>query len=258
MTRRLIAGLTGMVCALSIGAQPVAAAQSTGDLIPDASYPWQADTTRGGALTAQDIYGSKASQIKGFVDAYEKVWKQTDQGLANRLERFSSVFWAGYRFGQSEGADKKDTKHNSFVTVPAFGSGAYEVTDPADAQGVATEAIVFVQGDYVAVVAIARRNGAPDEAAMMAQARAQLAAIPEPTGEVQSIGNGVITFVLIAGAVALVAAIVIGAVLFIVFRRGRRQPPVVGGGVTYSPDGRWWWDGSAWRPVDAAPPPTPG
>lgn len=242
--------------ALAAVAQPVLAAPATGDLIPDANYPWQADTAHGGPLTAQQIYGDQAGQVKGFVDAYAKVWDQPDQGLTDQLERYSSVFWAAYRFGQSEGAARRNKQHSSFATVPGYGSGAYEVTNPANADGVSEDLFVFAQGDYLAVIVTAARGGAPDHASLMAQAKAQLATLPQPTGEYSAVGNGVFAAVMIVGGVMVLAAVAAGLIVFLVLRRGGR-PAVSAGAITYSPDGHYWWDGAAWRPVQAPPPPPP-
>jgi hypothetical protein len=248
-----------IACVITALTQPVLAASPTADLIPDANYPWEADVTEGGPLTAQQIYGDQAGLVKGFVDAYMKVWTQPDKALSDRLERYSSVFWAAYRFGQSEGAAKKNTQHSSFATVPGYGSGAYEVTNPANANGVSDDIFVFAQGDYMAVIVAAARDGAPDHAALMAQARAQLATLPIPTSEYSAFGNGVLTAVLIVGGIMVAAALVVGLIVFVVLRRSGRPAVAGGGGITYSPDGRYWWDGSAWRPVQPppAPPPTP-
>lgn len=244
-----------IACVLAATAQLVLAAASTSDLIPDANYPWAVDTSQGGPLTARDIYGDQAGSVKGFVDAYSKVWTQPDQALSDRLERYSSVFWAAYRFGQSEGAAKRNKQHSSFTTVPGYGSGAYEVTNPTNAEGVSDDVFVFAQGDYLAVVVTAARNGVPDHAALTGQARAQLATLPEPTAEYNAVGSGVVTAILIVGGITVAAAVVAGLIAFLVLRRGGRPAVRTAGGVTYSPDGHYWWDGAAWRPVQAPPAP---
>lgn len=239
-------------------AQPVLAAPPTSDLIPDANFPWEVDSSQGGPLTAQDIYGDQAGAVKGFVDAYWKVWSQPAQALSDRLERYSSVFWAAYRFGQSEGAAKRNKQHTSFTTVPGYGSGAYEVTNPANADGVSDDVFVFAQGDYLAVMVIAARDGVPDHTALMAQAQAQLATLPEPTAEYNAFGNGVLTAILVVGGITVAAALVAGLIAFLVLRRGGRPALRTTGGITHSPDGHYWWDGAAWRPGQAPPaPPSP-
>jgi hypothetical protein len=246
--------IAAALAALAIFAatQPAFGDTATRDLIPDASPPWRLDTQRGGALTAKDIYGDKASTIRGFVDAYEKLWGRAPaQGMADRLERYSSFFWAAYRLGQAQAADKREPTHTSLRTVPRYGSGAYEVTFPADANGYSSNVLVFAEGDYFAVVSVARQNGTPDHAALTTQADSQLAALPLPTGEVNAIGSGIGTAVLIAVGIAVVAVVIVGVVLLVVLRRGPRR--AAAGPVTYSPDGYYWWDGTAWRPVQPPP-----
>ncbi len=252
-TARVLIAAALAIVAMFAASPPAFGDTATGDLIPDASSPWQLDTARGGALTEKDIYGDKAGSIKGFVDAYVKVWGQApDQGMADRLERYSSFFSAAYRLGQAQAADKRDTTHSSFRTVPGYGSGAYEVTLPADANGDSSDVLVFAKGDYVAAVSVVRHNGTPDHTALTTQADSQLATLPLPTGEVNAISSGIGTAVLIAVGIALVAAAIVGVVLLVVLRRAPRR--AAAGRVTYSPDGHYWWDGTAWRPVQPPPP----
>ena len=70
------AGAVGVACVL-LAAQvaSVSADALTSDLIPgppDGSWQVYAEGT--GAKTKDDIYGSKASTVSGFVDAYDKSW----------------------------------------------------------------------------------------------------------------------------------------------------------------------------------------
>jgi len=254
-TARVPVGAALAVVAMFAASPPAFGDTAMGDLIPDASSQWHLDAARSGGLTARDIYGDKAGSVKGFVDAYEKVWGQPpNQGMADRLERYSSFVWAAYRLGQAQAADKKEATHTSFRTVPRYGSGAYEVTFPANADGYSADVLVFARGDYVAAVSVARHDGTPDHTALTAQADSQLATLPLPTGEANALGSGISTAVLIAVGIAVVAAAIVGVVFLVVWRRSPRR--AAAGGVTYSPDGHYWWDGTAWRPVEP-PPPTP-
>jgi len=240
------------VMAMLAASPPAIDDTATGDLIPDATSQWHLDATRGGELTARDIYGNKAGSVKGFVDAYEKVWEEApDQGMADRLERYSSFVWAAYRLGQAQAADKKETTHTSFKTVPRYGSGAYEVTFPADANGDSSDVLVFAKGDYVAAISVARHDGTPDLTALTTQADSQLATLPLPTREANALSSGISTAIVIAVGIAVVAAAIVGVVLLVVWRRSSRRPAAVR--VTYSPDGHYWWDGTAWRPVEPPP-----
>src|SRR5260370_32261600 len=110
------AGGLGVACLL-VAAQiaPVSAGAATADLIPgppDGSWQVYADGT--GPKTKDEIYGSKANTVSGFVDAYDKSWSQApSQGMVDRLELFSSVFWASLRLSESRTPARKDKGHNS-------------------------------------------------------------------------------------------------------------------------------------------------
>jgi hypothetical protein len=136
--------------------------------------------------------------------------------------------------------------------VPGFGNGAYEVTDPPDANGFSADVLFFGQGDYLALLIIVRQNGTPDHSALLTQAKAQLATLPGPAAASPTFNNSILVAALVTVGIAAVAAAIAGVVLLVVFRHNRRRRPVVAEGVTYSNDGRYWWDGTAWRPV---PPP---
>src|SRR5438552_19188070 len=97
------AGAVGVACVL-LAAQvaSVSADALTSDLIPgppDGS--WQVYAKGTGAKTKDDIFGSRASTVSGFLDAYEMTWSNdAAQGLVVRLERFSSVFWSSFRLSE--------------------------------------------------------------------------------------------------------------------------------------------------------------
>lgn len=251
----LLAGL-----AVAAAASPVLADQATSDLIPaPPSSLWNVYAGGTRAMTAVDIYGSQAGAVKGFTDAYEKSWTQPGKVLVDRLEHYSSVLWAAFRFGESEGAAKKNKSHTSYATVPGFGTGAYEVTNPPDSLGFVQDLFVFTQGDYLAVILNAAHDATPDHTVLMDQASAQLAQIPVPVGEYNSIGSGMMTTLGIVAGVLGTVTIVAGAiVLFFVVRSRRARPaygPGAGGVLNFSPDRRYWWDGQAWQDATARIPP---
>jgi hypothetical protein len=260
MVRRTLVGLLLAGLAVAAAASPALADQATSDLIPaPTSSLWNVDAGGTHALTAVDIYGSQAGAVKDFVDAYRKSWTQPGKLLVDHLERYSSVLWAAFRFGESEGADKKDKTHTSYATVPGFGTGAYEVTNPPDSLGFVQDVFVFTQGDYLAVILNAAYDATPDHTVLMDQASAQLAQIPVPVGEYNSIGSGVMTTLGIVVGVLGVVTIVVGVVvLFVVLRSRRSRPgyaPVAAGAVSFSTDRRYWWDGQAWQDATARIPP---
>jgi hypothetical protein len=252
------AGGVGVACLL-VAAQvvPVSADTATADLIPgppDGSWQVYADGT--GPKTKDDLYGGQANRVQGFVDAYDKSWTESPAlALLDRLERYSSIFWAAYRLGQAEAADKKDATFTSYRTVPGFASAAYEVTSGPDADGTYTDVIVFTSGDYLSAIALAGKT-TPDHTTLMDQASRQLSLIPEPANEVNAIGTGIVnTIVIVAIGAGVIAIIVAAVVITIVLRRRQRQtqPSLAPAGL--SPDRRYWWDGMSWQDTAARLPP---
>jgi hypothetical protein len=267
--RWLAAGLVStFLCAIL--AAPAAAATptptpATRDLTagPPAG-PWQVYDQGTGTRTAAEIWGSQASSVKGFADGYQKAWDQTGQGMIDRVERFTSTFWAALRLSESRTAAKQNQRHDSFQEIAGYGPSAYEVTDPADTQGFLTDTIVFTHGDYVGVVALAAVNSVP-RLTLLDQARRQYDLLPTPIGEFQAIGAGVlIGSAVFLGVIAVLILLAVVVVVIVLVRSRRRQPAFAvayaaaglpGGGFHLSPDGRYWWDGQAWQDTAVRIPP---
>jgi len=248
---RLAVAVLLVALALAAPSRAALADSPTAGLIPNpSSSSWQLDQDSSGPLTASDIYGAKAGSIKGFVDSYMKFWTQPGEILFDRLDRFSSVVWSAFRFDQSKAADQKDKAHTSFKSVSRFGEGACEVTYPADSDGFKTDVLVFTQGDYFAVILIAAKDATPDHSVLMDQAGRQLDQIPIPISEYNSIGRVMQSAITGASLLFLVVAVVTAVVIFYVVRsrpsRNDRAPMMA---THLSPDGRYWWDGTTWRPV---------
>jgi len=220
---------------------------------PDGSWEvYSADT---GPKTRDELYGDKASTVSGFVDAYDKAWTTTSQGLVDRLERFSSVFWATIRLSESRTAARDNRSHSSFKDISGLGTAAYEVTDPADTNGFLSDTIVMTQGDYLSVIALASKSQ-PDRATLMDQARRQVALIPIPKAEYNAIGQGVVTgLVWVVIGAGVLTIIVAAIVVTVVLRRRRPRPQPALAAVSLSPDGRYWWDGMTWQDTAARMPP---
>jgi hypothetical protein len=258
--RALVVGIVSAVAA-AISILPVLAAGAiTADLIPDPpSGSWQVNSDGTGPKTAHSIYGGGSGPVQGFADAYQKSWAQPGQVLVDRLERYTSVLWAAFRFGESQGVDQKDKSHSSFNIVPGFGVGAYEFTDPPDAQGYQLDTFVFGQGDYVAAISLGSNEGPPNHSLLMDQVNRQLGQVPMPLNEYSSIGNGLTTGLFVIVGTIVVVSVLVGALVLILVLRSRRARPALVGpavpGLNLSPDRRFWWDGLAWRDADATRPP---
>jgi hypothetical protein len=264
MGRRLIVAalmslmLSAILDAPCLAATPTAPTQATADLIagPPAG-PWTVYDQGTGPRTALEIWGSKASMVKGFTDAYQRTWEQPGQGLVDRVEHFTSTLWAAFRLGESRGSAKQNTSHSSFSDISGFGPSAYEVTDQADAQGFIKDTIVFTHGDYVAVVAIGA-TGSPSHETLLDQARRQFDILPIPTAEYEAIGNGILVGSAVFFGVVIALVVVVVIVVVIIVSRSRRRPApyfAAQAGPRLSPDGRYWWDGQTWRDAGVQAPP---
>ena len=65
------------------------------------------------------------------------------------------------------------------------------------------------------------------------------------------LGIGALAAVLIAAAVLTIGILIVATVAAMTGRTTSPAPAAVAvpAGATFSPDGYYWWDGAAWRPV---------
>ena len=218
------------------------------------------ESNESGPLTKADIYGP-SSKVQGFSEGYRKVWLGSGQVITVVLERYDSVFWASFRLGQSKAAGKASKQHDSFVDRRDFGSAGYETTDPTDAQGFQHDTIVFVDGQYLAVVRLAAQ-GPPSHQFLVEYTTRQVHALPNPEGANAALGGTVIL-----GSLAVLVVLVMLVLVTVLVAR-RRTPRAVTAGVggplaaasagplpTFSPDRRFWWDGGTWQDANTHVPP---
>ena len=253
-------GLAVAISAPGMAAGPYTAV--TTDLIPgppDASWTVSTDDT--GPVTVNDFYGSPTASAPGFEDAYRKGWLHPAVGLFDDLLHYTSVFWAAYALGSFKGSAQADADRTSFRSISGFGSGAFEVTYPADSSGYSSDWIFFARGDYMAALSVSEQADLGHNV-VVAQARRQFSLLPIATAEYRSIGYGVLGVVLVAVLVIVVMAA--AAVLIVILVR--RRAPTGGVGVFpvsygsppaihFSDDRRHWWDGHVWQDTAVRIPP---
>lgn len=243
-----------LVCVVALGHVVAASAGiSTADLIPTPSdTAWQPFPDGTMALTADEVLGKSSGD--GFVDAYLKEWTQGAKpfALSDRLEHYSSIYWASYRLGIYRRSTQRNSTRLSFTEVD-FGSGAFEFSEPSQTAGRVVWTFVFTKGDYLSAIAVDTGAGGPSKGTMIDQANLQLDAIPESVAENNALNHaylGAFVVVAIVAGVLILIVLAIVVVLIIVLRRKRPQPAAasIPAGAQMSPDGRYWWDGASWRP----------
>jgi hypothetical protein len=236
---------------------------ATQDLIPaPPGGSWTDSSDDTGPLSIYDFYGSGASTPPGYVDAYGKGWTATDLGLEDDLLHYTSFFWAAYALGTIKGGAQDDPDRKTYSNISGYGTGAFEVTYPADSDGYTSDWIYFARGDYMAAVAVWDK-GVSGHEALVDQATRQLQMVPEPTTEIRNIGYGVLGGML---AVVLIVAVmglsgVVIAVALVRRRNAASRTPAYA--VPYGPsvgaqlseDRRYWWDGHSWHDTATRIPP---
>lgn len=253
--------LAGVLSAPALAASPSPTA--TLDLVPGPPIgSWTDAPDDTGPIAAGDFYGSGTSSPPGYVDAYGKGWTSTDVDLEDDLFHYTSFFWAAYALSSFKSGAQDDPERNTFSTISGFGTGAFEVTYPADSDGYTADWIFFARGDYMAAVAVWDK-GVNGHDALLDQARRQLLKVPQPTAELRNIGFGVLGGIV---AVALIVAVMglSGVVIAVVLiRRQNAASHTAAYAVPYGPsldtqlsaDRRYWWDGQSWHDTATRVPP---
>src|SRR5665213_1835173 len=227
MGSRFLASLISIVAAAALAAFAATPSPTSELIAGPPSTGWQVSAADTGAKSATDLYGSSVSSVTGFGDAYQKVWFRTGEVLFDRVTRFTNSLWAAVRLGESKGAAQKNKSHTSYRSVSGFGSGGYEMTDPADSNGYQWDTMVFAEGDYVSLIAVGVNDGTVPHLIVLDQARRQLALLPIPTAEYEALGRSVLAGSLVVLLVLLGFVVSAGIIVFVVVRR--RRPMAIAG-----------------------------
>jgi hypothetical protein len=197
----------------------------------------------------------------GFVAGYGKSWTASRGGRAQVeiVVAFSGGRGARRWLTTSEVAARTDQYYSGPIVVR--GLGPYAGVHYADPKAPSyADVVMFVKGNDFFLVGFLAQDANLDEAAAM-QSKAQYdfapaASIP-PSRWPENAGTSprlpVPLLALIAGASVVAAALAVAVVLLVVRRReAARVAGAVPPDAIRSGDGKLWWDGKAWRPVEPA------
>jgi hypothetical protein len=255
----LILGSTAAVAATDL--KSLLAPPPSSDWIRPASGRWLL-----GPFTAQE-YGVFADQISGtpgnaannllddgFVNGYGDAWVETTTS-DQLVER---VFEFGTTSGASDWFSGVKVAGEALKARKADIGGAAQIPNSFGVDLVVPDGeqwrVDFRKGNLVFVVhANAPAAGEDLSALAVSQALDEYKGAPAGTGAtafrsaglpgwVMPVGGGVIGAIFIATA---------GTILLI-WLTGRRRP-AASAGAHLSPDGRYWWDGTTWRPTGPGP-----
>jgi hypothetical protein len=239
-------------------------ATATAVLVPGPPSSSWTDSTATGPMTVDDFYGSPGSSATGFIDGYLKAWDEGDVGLDDQLAHYTSVFWAQFALNSFKSGAQRDVTHTSFKLLTGLGPSAFEVTYPADTDGYKWDEIWFAQGDYLAAISMASKGYIAHDV-LLDQTVRQLHLLPNATGELRSIGTGVLVGVGVVGTILVVIAIVATIAIVMLVRRrpstlagiypATSGTPAALAGAQMSEDRRHWWDGQAWQDTALRIPP---
>ena len=199
-----------------------------------------------------------ALQRDGFVSGFGRSWVQQASShlLLEIVIAFSGQSGAKKWLGTSQALDKADQFYKNAISISGVGT-AYGVhfadpTTPAYA-----DVAYFVKGnDYFIIGLVSGADDLGDSAST--QTKLQYDSAPPYTippsqwpESARSILAGPLNLAT-AAAYVLGGVVVLGLlallVLVLVLRRGRPRPRSLGAVELHmSPDGRYWWDGQAWR-----------
>ena len=195
---------------------------------------------------------------EGFVAGYGKSWTQQslNRGLVELVVAFAGGQGARRWLTANEAAAKTDEFYKGAITVN--GLGAYYGVHYANPSGKAfADVISFVKGnDFFVVGFVSSADNLGNAAGSQSKLQYDFAAAdsirpadwPENMQSSRSqIDAGKLS------ADVFVAVLVIGFFVWVLLRIRRNRRGAATAPPQMSPDGRYWWDGQAWREVQPPP-----
>ena len=279
---RLTASLATTAIAAFAFAPVVAAAEPTPSpalstmlIAPTGSYTEQQDPTEDGPVTAQDYSASDSLvlaelQRDHFVQGYARTWVTPD-GKHGVVEVV--VAFGGHRDAVNWLSTFKSRSTTPYLVRPITADGVdpfFGAHYANPSQPLYLDLGAFLKGnDFFTVSALSKADDLGDIAT--AQAKRQFDAAPaysiSPNQWPENAGRNSFNFnapvlpLAIGGGVVLIVLILaVWVVVVVVTRRPSQQlaavaAPAAAEGPLMSQDGRYWWDGQAWRDATQEAPP---
>jgi hypothetical protein len=203
----------------------------------------------------------------GFVSGFGRTWVQeaSNHLLLEVVIAFTGRAGAQRWLGTSEVEDKADSYYKNAISISGIDS-YYGVHFEDPATPAYADVVSFVKGnDYFLVGLVSTENDLDDAASQ--QTRRQFATAPPYTIPPSKWPESARSFLAEPARLATTAGYVLGGVVVIalltglvlfVLLRSRRRPATQLATATalhVSPDGRYWWDGQAWRDASRDVPP---
>ena len=206
-------------------------------------------------------------QRDGFISGYGRTWFQrgTQKGVVEAVVAFTGSAGAKRWLAVQETADKTSHDFKSSLSIdgiaPYYGAHLYSASDKTF-----IDLFAFVKGnDFFEIVAASAHDDLGDMASAQTKKQYDFAptgTIPESQW-VENQGHSFaynVGFSIVPVLIGIVFIAVVGLVVGLVMR-SRRRPALVATGFaqpafTFSDDGRYWWDGQAWKDAAAEVPPT--
>jgi hypothetical protein len=202
----------------------------------------------------------KTLERYGFVDGYGRTWfqKGTQHVLVEYVMAFANNDGAKKWLRAAQAADKSDPGYQRPISLTGIDNyyGAHFFYSKSQSYG---DGFAFVKGnDFFTLVFVSPKDDLGNAAADQTKRQFDLAPDytipPSQSASTDSLAYNVGR--LIVPVIFLV--LLLGLILFVVamVRRSQRRPAIAGGAVQLSADGRYWWDGQAWRDAEHEVPPT--
>ena len=211
-----------------------------------AAYLQAAGSSPGTTESALNLYG--------FRDGYAREWEQrgSQDVLIERVFEFGDDRGASFWYADLKGGAQTISEYRSAVpiSVPNSFAAAYVYAD-----GIKQWRAEFWKGNLVFVI---HTDADTNDLSTLAvqQATAEYESAPASTVSTAKAGSqSVSSALLVVFAAAIALIVVIAVVIVIAYTQAQsRRRRAAYANVHVSPDGHWWWDGQAWRPM---PPPQP-